>query len=474
MGYFFTLLYIATAYITPTVLFGQLAPYHLEIVIAACAVLASIPNLPSSGIWRLPELYAALAVGVAVVMSFVGNLYFGGAPPATYGYLISFMGFFLAAVNCRSPRQLKGIVLVLFLCSTYYIFRGWLDVYHHHSPSPFVFEEFGTLARIRGLGFVNDPNDFAQVMVSLIPCVLLWRTKSKFANVFLCGIPIAILITGMYLTHSRGAAIALMVVCAISFRRRIGTVPAAVIGGLLLAGILALGWSGGRAVSMEAGADRMDAWSVGIELIKHHPLFGVGLRRFADYNDITAHNSIVVCAAEIGIPGFICWVLFLFSTYRLGLLPAEADPDKPLTLPIPKDGHLPSAHDLWMAQRTAVPTVAPMPSSDTPELVRSGPFGVPSQPTQSIDPAELRRIARWIIIGLTGFLAAGWFLSRAIAIWLFLEVGLVCAVARMAQENGIALRQDKPVWLIKWSVLIGLFLIVLVYLLLRFRNLTGQ
>ena len=36
-------------------------------------------------------------------------------------------------------------------------------------------------------------------------------------------------------------------------------------------------------------------------MLKSHPLFGVGFGNFADYSDHTAHNSIVVCAAELGL-----------------------------------------------------------------------------------------------------------------------------------------------------------------------------
>ena len=71
-----------------------------------------------------------------------------------------------------------------------------------------------------------------------------------------------------------------MATIVVVLRRKIGTVPAAVLAGTLFAVSLAIGWSGGRDVSMEAGADRLDAWSTGIQFIRQHPLFGVGVGAF--------------------------------------------------------------------------------------------------------------------------------------------------------------------------------------------------
>jgi hypothetical protein len=86
----------------------------------------------------------------------------------------------------------------------------------------------------------------------------------------------------------------------------IGTIPA---------GITALNWSGGRGISAEAGSDRKAAWGTELMLIRSHPIFGVGFERFTEYNEITAHNT-VVCNAELGLTGFFFWVLFTLPMVR--------------------------------------------------------------------------------------------------------------------------------------------------------------
>ena len=45
-----------------------------------------------------------------------------------------------------------------------------------------------TFYRLRGLGLINDPNDFGQVVVCVIPLVFIfWRAKKTFRNVCLCS-----------------------------------------------------------------------------------------------------------------------------------------------------------------------------------------------------------------------------------------------------------------------------------------------
>ncbi len=68
MGLFFTLLYIATAYLSPSELFGALAPYHLELIVAAIAFLFSIPSFPT-GLLRQPQMLAIAGMLMAVFIS---------------------------------------------------------------------------------------------------------------------------------------------------------------------------------------------------------------------------------------------------------------------------------------------------------------------------------------------------------------------------------------------------------------------
>ncbi|MEK6397649.1 MAG: O-antigen ligase family protein, partial [Terriglobus sp.] len=326
MGAFFTLLYLVTLFVSPPVLFGPLHVYHLELVIAVLAFATTLPALPAAKLFEQTQTWAILTLWALIPISVALNTSIMEGVGAFYSFLPEIFAYFLTAANFRTKRHYQLLTVFLVAGSAYFIVHGALDLHANVTPSLYLYGDVG-LRRLRGLGVINDPNDFSQIMLSLIPCVFLLRRRSGFLNVFIIGLPVFLLLVGMFLAHSRGAAVGLMAVIILAARRRIGTIPAIVVAGGLFAGSLAFGWSGGRDVSVEAGSDRLDAWVMGIEFIKAHPLLGIGKDRFGDLNYITAHNSIIQCAAEDGFLGFTCWVLFLFSSMRMAYRMTSASTD---------------------------------------------------------------------------------------------------------------------------------------------------
>jgi hypothetical protein len=297
------------------------------------------------------------------------------------------------------------------------------------------------LYRIRGLGLINDPNDFGQVLVCQIPLMFMfWRKKKMFLNIAFVVLPVCALLFGVYLTQSRGALLALMAVAIVAARRRIGTVPALVLAGMLFAGAMALNFTGGRAISAESGEDRTALWGEGLEILRAHPLFGGGFGNMPDYTDDhkTAHNSLVVCAAELGLFGLYFWSLFLFPTVRDALVissPAKVTEGEPI-----------------------VPEESPVPQ--------------PEWRGEEVDKAEINRLGRLVVLSLTGFLVAGWFLSRAYVMTFFLLGGFVEVVFQMALERKmIGSRLPLPRTLAYSGVLMT-SLVLAMYILLRVVNLT--
>ena len=491
MAVFFTLLFIAVTYITPTVVFGPLAEYHVEVLLAVLALGFSVPNILRNRFEDVPQTYAFVALCLTLPISLLVSAsgWLGGAVSILYGFLPVVFCYLLPAANFRKTSHFRWLMTLLVLCSAYYIYNGLHDVYNHVVPSDFIYGD-GELRRIRGLGFVKDPNDLAQVLVSILPMLFLWRRRSWLVTTLLLLPPIALLITGMYFTHSRGGALALMATLIIALRRKLGTVPAVILAGSLFLASLAVGWSGGRDVSVEAGGDRLDAWSTGIELIKHHPVFGVGINRFTDFNDVTAHNSVVVCAAEIGLPGFICWTFVVFAAFRQLLSvsrwkakdEAEADAAEPAN----GTDRFGDAR-LRLRPLTQAPLRAPAPYlhyariSGAPAAVAGAVRGSSGRGARlEVDPAatlatqlEIRGVARILVCSLTGFLVAAWFLSRSFSMWLFLYCGLSLALVRMAEAADMRPQRDSFAFLLRWAVLIAIGLLLMVYGILRFRSLTG-
>ena len=181
--------------------------------------------------------------------------------------------------------------------------------------------------RIRGLGFLADPNDLAQAFVSAIPLVfLLWRRRHVVRNACLVLLPVGVLVWGILLTRSRGALIALAVLplaaaaLRLSPRYRRPVMTGATL--LAIPGFVALF---GYAKADESAYSRLEAWSAGLLMLKSSPIWGVGSGLFTDHHERVAHNSYVQCFAETGLVGYFLWLgLVVVTMQQLSVLAGSA------------------------------------------------------------------------------------------------------------------------------------------------------
>jgi O-antigen ligase len=463
MGFFLSVLYLVTYFLTPAVLFGPLVEVHIEIVLAVLILLVSLPKIMRSSVLRTPQALALAGLAVAVFLSvLIGVGWPSGAINAFFGFIPSMFAYFLIGLHCNSVKKLKILIVMLLFVCLFVIGHGMRDLRYAESlgapsgSSSSQSVDYGALLldhpyilpmtddagewffRIRGQGQINDPNDFGQVLICTIPLLFIfWRAKKRIRNLVFVILPSCALLYGIYLTHSRGALVALIVVVVVASRRKIGTLPAAVIAAGLFAAAMALHFTGGRAVSVDAGAGREDLWAAGLQMLISHPLFGVGFGYFMQYAENTAHNSIVVCAAELGLLGFYFWALFLLSTARNVLL--IASPAK-----VAETESTESGDDLLFFK------------------VWKGP---------ELDKGETNHLGFCLLLSLTGFLAAGWFLSRAFVMTLFLLGGMIEAIYEEARRKGMVAPRLTLSRNLTYSLPFMIGLLMLVYLMLRISNL---
>jgi len=470
MGFVLSILYFVTYYLTPTTIFGPLAAYRIELILAVLVILASIPALMNTFIWKTPQLLGLIGLMIAVILSvLIGMHWPGGSLQAFLGFIPNAFAYFLVCLHCNSKKRFQFLILMLLFVCAFALAQGFIErlgsppdgsssewvnnesaqfsywqmthPYLLATSSPIHGSAVGKLVyRQRGLGEINDPNDFAQLIVCVIPLVFIfWRSKRTLRNFAFVILPVGFLLYGIFLTHSRGALIAVLAVTIMAARRRIGTMPALLIAGVLFVGAMALNFTGGRDISADAGADRTALWGAGLQVLKSNPFFGVGFNGMGDYTDThqTAHNSVVVCAAELGLFGLFFWSLFLFPTGR-----------DALTL--------------------ASPAKVNEPQPDI--LEDRGPLrGIFL--SEVVDKVEINHFGRLLMLSLTGFLMAGWFLSRSFVMTLFLLGGLVEAVYERALRRGMVAPRLRLERALPYAGGLAFLLVLVMYIMLRILNL---
>jgi O-antigen ligase len=222
-------------------------------------------------------------------------------------------------------------------------------------------------------------------------------------------------------------------------RRRFGIVPALVVAAGLFAASSALHFSGGRDISADSGKDRAALWGEGLQIVKSHPIFGVGFGLMGDHTDNhqTAHNSVVVCSAELGLFGLYFWSLFLLPSLRDALV--IASPEKV--------------------------------SEAKPMVIEKSPFPGPPWKFSAVDKAEINNLGNLVFLSLIGFLVTGWFLSRAFVTTMFLLGGMAEVVYEMALRRGMVAPRLRLGRVAFYSGVFTISLLVLVYGMLRVLNL---
>jgi O-antigen ligase len=453
MGFVLTILYFVTAYLGPATVFGPLADFHIALILAALVLLVSLPTVAGSFIWKTPQSLALVGLAFATFLSLLMTGWAGGAVQVFLDFIPNAFAYFLVCLHCNSKKKLQILTFVMLCVCLFVIAHGYDDLRHQPSSSgagQVPAETDYLLAqtddsgswfyRIRGLDFISDPNDLAQVIACIAPLIFIfWQPKRILKNIAFVVVPLSALMFGAYLTHSRGSVLAILAMVLIATRRRIGTLPSLLLAIVLFGAVSATNYTGGRAISAGSGTDRMDLWSEGLDLLKSHPLFGVGYNRMPDYtsNGLTAHNTVVVCVAELGLFGLFFWSLFLFPTVRDAL--AIASPRK-------------------------VSEAKPIEAEKTP-------FSRAMQKTAEIDKVEVNRLGRLVVLSLTGFLVTGWFLSRAFTMTLFLLGGIVEVVFEMALERGMIAPRMPLTRVLRYAGGLTIALVILVYVVLRFGNL---
>jgi putative inorganic carbon (HCO3(-)) transporter len=412
------ILYLVLTYINPAEIEPALAPYRLTYWVGIAGLGSALASLVASRGRPLAnlQLWALTVFTVVMIVSLqIAERWLGAPLLVLQRFGPALTKFVLAICGVNSLGQLRLAAGGIIVLTTALVLQGAAAYHLGYNSEQFLLDrtartgdaaatadapasfdaidqlpditaagdESSAPARIRALGFMHDPNDLAvAIIVALGLIVGAWHPRRPLHRLVL-AVTAGALVYGLYLTRSRGGAIALVVVLWRYAAARLGHIPAL---GLLLAlgaGVVALDF-GGRSLSMEldeSASGRLVAWVEGLEMLKAQPILGVGYGQFLEYHTLTAHNSLLLCLAETGLLGGFFWV-GMFVVTHLELRRVET-------------------------------------------LRGDGPFD---------DTA--RRWAEGLHLSVLGFIAAAFFLSRTFAPTLYLVVGLAVALTAIARNAG--------------------------------------
>jgi putative inorganic carbon (HCO3(-)) transporter len=307
------LLYLVLTIVRPQDYLPGLVGVPLLPVVMVLAFLSWLGS--ASKTWAAPQFLILPAFLVVLMISQVTNGWAGGALDELAKFGPTVIAFFVFAAACNTRRRVSIGMAVFVLCSMVLALHGVEQAKTGIGWTGVPLIEDG---RIQYVGIFNDPNDLGLLFAATLPmAVFLSRYGGFFGRLFwLAGA--LLLLYGTYLTNSRGAMLAVLVVGGVYIWYRRGFITAAVLG---VIGLGCMQMLSSRMQELDADEEsasgRIDAWYSGLHMFMSHPLLGVGAGNFTEYNDLTAHNSFVLVLAETGFVGFVLWLAFVGYTFRM-------------------------------------------------------------------------------------------------------------------------------------------------------------
>jgi len=210
-------------------------------------------------------------------------------------------------------------------------------------------------------------------------------------------------------------------------------------------------------------------------MFKSAPLFGIGFNGFTDLYEITAHNSFVLCLAELGLLGSTLWVALLVTT-TMGLNSVIGMQKK--RQPIKFFGLLQLFEASYINSTGALARTSPLSEgiialkyAPTCELLPAMGIASTAAAGTKLEPLNAPSVPQtWIVamrLALVAFMTTAWFLSRSYTTTMYLILGL--ATATVAIQRGEPKPNDRGRWIFS-SIAVEVMLIVVIYCLVRLRH----
>ncbi|MFT5756261.1 MAG: hypothetical protein ACI9LM_000973 [Alteromonadaceae bacterium] len=321
-AFFFLFLYVAMVFIRPHQMFQVSIEWSLIMYFAITSFIVALIN--HRPLQLCPQhIMLFLLYPLIILSGFLNGSGLWGISQANIYLSATIIPLFLFS-NCISSIQRQHWIMIVCLVATLCM------VHNGHVQQSDIFWQGWALnteayplpgtdsRRITYLGFFSDPNDIGMFFVMNIPFVLYFYTKGKFFTKIAMLLVFACILYGVYITHSRGTALGVIALVGIYYLV-IKAGKKIFFAGLLGAPIAIMVLMILQSNVDESARGRLEAWYAGIQMLTSYPL-GIGKGAFVDHHGLTAHNSYVLVAGELGFLGYSLWGGALFFTITSGFL----------------------------------------------------------------------------------------------------------------------------------------------------------
>lgn len=294
------------------------------------------------GAWGIRATHWLLALFAWMALSVPGALWPGGAFTTLLDFAKTALICFVIVTALRSERDVERLMLVYFVSAV--IFAAVVL-----SRTQFQLSVEGRMERL----YFYDSNDFATYAMTAMPLGLYFAASERRSWMKLAAwAGIGVLAVGFIWTGSRGGFLAFIAVIAYFLLRYTTIQRSWRWSAVALIGVLVTVVAGDKywtriSTVLHPGQDynlteqqgRMQIWKRGIGYMASHPILGVGAGNFPRAEGTISplvgrmprgrglkwgppHNSYVQVAAELGVPGFVIFMMFLYHVFRSLRAPA--------------------------------------------------------------------------------------------------------------------------------------------------------
>ncbi|MGA9772447.1 MAG: O-antigen ligase family protein [Blastocatellia bacterium] len=280
----------------------------------------------SMTIWPLEMKMLALIVALGILFTPIAASPLLSIETLTDSFF-KVVSIFILIINLIDNRErLRSLMKLVVVCGTI-VALGTIKSYF---AGELVTDAARTLERAAGQGFFANPNELAMALNLLLPFAVVLGLMSKGVKrlaYFACA---GLLSFGIMVSFSRGGFLGLVAIGGvIMWKAGRGKRFTTVLAGLVLCCAFFVAMPGGYSDRLftilhtqndqtHSAQERQELFGRAVEVITHHPVIGVGVGNFGIYSirDKVAHNAFLEIAAELGVIGFIAYMVIIFAPLR--------------------------------------------------------------------------------------------------------------------------------------------------------------